>query len=70
MQKGHYMNGDKIKRLRKEANLTQFALAALAGVTRRTIISWEQSERTPNADKIPALAAALRVTADELLKEG
>jgi DNA-binding XRE family transcriptional regulator len=64
------LNGCKIRSLRKAAKLTQFALAGLAGVTRRTIISWEQSERTPNADKIPALAAALHVTADELLKEG
>ena len=62
------MNGEKIKRLRKEANLTQFALASLVDVSRRTIISWEQDERTPTADKIPALAAALHVTADALLK--
>ena len=62
------MNGEKLKRLRKEAGLTQTVLADLVDVSRRTIISWELDERIPASDKIPKLAAALHVTADELLK--
>jgi transcriptional regulator with XRE-family HTH domain len=63
------MNGAKIKALRKAVGLTQEDIAYQVGVSRRAIISWEQDERTPAADKIPKLAAALGVTADELLKE-
>jgi len=62
------MNGEKLKRLRKEAGLTQIVLADLVDVSRRAIISWELDERTPSSDKIQKLAAALHVTADELLK--
>ena len=53
--------------LRKSKGLTQLALAELLGVSNRTVSKWETGEGMPDISLLPELAAALGVTADELL---
>ncbi len=64
------INGDKIRRLREQKELTQLYLATVVGVTTDTISRWENrrypSIRIENARK---LAEALGVSLEELLDE-
>jgi transcriptional regulator with XRE-family HTH domain len=62
--------GQRIRRLREAANLTQPELAARAVVPLGTLRNWEQGTRVPMAPAIVKLARALGVTADELLGTG
>lgn len=41
-------NGDAIKSLRKQINVTQKGLAGLIGVSTRTVESWEMDRTEPN----------------------
>ena len=60
-----------IKTLRKKANLTQEQLAHACGYKYQSAVGmWELGERTPKPDALLALASALGVSVDELLKEG
>lgn len=56
-----------LKILRRKAGLTQKRLAFLLGVTRQTIIRWEQGASQPSTLMVPKLAWALRITSEELL---
>ena len=64
------INGDKIRRLREQKELTQLYLATVVGVTTDTISRWENrrypSVKIENAKK---LAEALGVDLEELLDE-
>lgn len=64
------INGDKIRRLREQKELTQLYLATVVGVTTDTISRWENrrypSVKIENAKK---LAEALGVGLEELLDE-
>lgn len=51
---------------RRTVGLSQEALAEQLGVDRSTILRWENGERTPQPWQRPNLAAALKVTAEEL----
>lgn len=59
-----------IKILRKERNITQEELASAIDVGQSSIAQWESGVCMPRADKLPALAAALGCTVDELFKTG
>ena len=59
---------ENIRILRKKRQLTQEALAELAGVTRQTIAKWESGESVPDLSLAGQLAAALDVTLDELVE--
>ena len=60
-----------IRDKRKALKITQLKLAETMGVKRNTISQWETGSRHPDHDKIPALAAALGCSIDELYgKEG
>lgn len=52
---------------RREAGLSQEALAAKLGVSRQAVSKWERSEAAPDTDNLIALAALYGVTLDELL---
>lgn len=52
---------------RKAAGLSQEALAAQLGVSRRAVSKWERSESSPDTDNLIALAALYGVSLDELL---
>ena len=52
---------------RREAGLSQEALATKLGVSRQAVSKWERSEASPDTDNLIALAALYGVTLDELL---
>jgi len=58
---------DRIQQARREARLTQSALASLAGVGRRQVAYWEAGDDAPSAERLPHLAKALGVSTDWLL---
>lgn len=59
--------GAKLKKLRKEKNLTQKQLASLIGVQNSVISFYEVGERVPSPEIIVKLATALHVSSDYLL---
>ncbi|MDS5670468.1 helix-turn-helix transcriptional regulator [Streptococcus pneumoniae] len=60
-------NSTNIKTLRKKKKLTQEELASIIGVTKLTILRWENGERVPKADKAQLLADYFGVTVPYLL---
>jgi len=61
--------GNTLSRLRKQAGLTQTALAKKARLSLRSIQNWEQGHRVPRVHTLIALARVLGVTVDELLAD-
>lgn len=69
-EKGFWMNVDMAKRLadrRRQAGLTQEALAEKLEVSRQAVSKWERSESSPDTDNLIALAQLYGVSLDELL---
>ena len=60
------MIGENLLKIRKQRNLTQEAVADLAGVTRQTVAKWEAGESTPDLEIAGRLAAALDISLDDL----
>jgi transcriptional regulator with XRE-family HTH domain len=60
--------GERIKQLREKASLSQSELANKAGVSVRSLQNWEIGHRTPQLPAAAALAKALGVKLDELMK--
>ena len=58
---------ERLKRLRKKAGLSQTELGTAVGVALQTVFRWEAGERSPRAEEIRRIAAALHVTEAELL---
>jgi len=61
--------GDRLARLREEAGLSQVQLAEKLGVTQQAIAHWERKSSAVHSDTLGKLAAALGITASELLGE-
>ena len=59
--------GERIKKLRISRKLSQRELAELLGVSVTLISNYENSERTPSAENIIALANIFRCSSDYLL---
>ena len=59
--------GQRIAALRKQAGLSQEALAAQLNVSRQAIGKWEADASLPGLDNLQELARALGVNCDELL---
>ncbi|OGH14562.1 MAG: hypothetical protein A3H50_01390 [Candidatus Levybacteria bacterium RIFCSPLOWO2_02_FULL_37_10] len=59
--------GDKIRRTRKERNLTQEQLAELAKVDPKSIIDIEAGKRNPTLKTIHKIARALKVKPVDLI---
>ncbi len=59
--------GNRIRKIRTEAGLTQKEVAAAVGVTEQAISKWEADLGRPSLLKSPALAKALGVSLDCLL---
>ncbi len=59
--------GENIRRLRKEAGITQEQLAEKLGVSYQSVSRWELSATYPDMELIPSLAAFFGVSADILL---
>jgi transcriptional regulator with XRE-family HTH domain len=62
------MTTPTLAELRKRAGLTQMDLASKIGTTPAKVSGWESRGVTPSTKYLVALAAALGVTADELLE--
>lgn len=60
---------EKLKELRKNANLTLAELGEKVGVSLRTIFNYETGARKPNIDMLRKLAKVLDCTVDDLLSE-
>ena len=61
--------GEKIKSARLALNLSQIELAEKAGITERSIYSYEQTGTFPKSPILKKLAEALNVTVSYLLDE-
>ena len=59
--------GEKITALRKQAGLSQEALAEKLGVSRQAVGKWEKGEAQPELSKLLALCDLFGVTPDQLL---
>ena len=61
--------GERITKARKNRGLTQEKLAEIPGVSPQAVSSWERDEYLPDTKNLIALADALDVTLDSLLRE-
>lgn len=59
--------GKRLKRLRKDHNLTQKQLANLIGVQNKVVSFYEVGDRFPSLEVLVKLAATFHVTTDFLL---
>lgn len=68
ISKQHKRFGIRIKKLRKEKNMSQEELAFQIGVDRSYMGFVERGERNPTLDKIVKIAKTLNISLPELLK--
>jgi transcriptional regulator with XRE-family HTH domain len=61
--------GARIHHLRQHRGLTQTELATLLAVSPSTISLWERNRRHPEKAKIADVAAALRTSLDDLVRD-
>lgn len=62
--------GEKIKKIRKMAGMTQEELAEKMNVSRQTISKWEKEISSPDLDSAIALCELFEISLDDLLKGG
>lgn len=62
--------GDNIRRLRKEAGLTQEQLAEALGVTAGAVYKWESGKATPELELLVEIAEFFETSVDALLDYG
>ena len=67
--RGRHTLGQRIRRLRNAAGLSQDALAREAGIGRVTLVRLEKGEQTPRYKTLGAIARALGVDVLDLLVE-
>ena len=60
---------EKLKKLRKEKNLTQEDLAERLNVSRQAITKWESGEGVPDIENLKQISIYFDVSIDELVKE-
>ena len=58
----------EIRELRKAAGLTQSQFAEKIGVSQATVAEWERGDYFPSAQRLPAIAAALGCTLEDLFR--
>lgn len=62
-----YELGNRIRKYRKERNLTQEQLAEKINATKGRVSNWEQGINRPDADVLADICRALNVSPSELL---
>lgn len=61
---------DKLKKLRKEQNMTQAEMARRLGTSASAVGMYEQGRRQPDSETLARMAELLHCTTDELLDVG
>ena len=61
--------GERLKKFRKKAGLTQEELADIIGVEHNSISRWEKTTDIPKVQNLQALAKALNVSESDLLND-
>ena len=61
--------GEKIARLRTNADISQEKLAEMLGVSRQSVSKWEVDQALPQIDKIVQLSTLFGISTDELVHE-
>ena len=59
--------GEKIKDLRKKANISQEELAEKVGVSRQAVTKWESDSGLPDIENLKSIASLFNISIDELL---
>ena len=59
----------QIRVVREKCGITQAKLAEKIGVNQKAVSQWERGDTNPSADKLPAIAATLGCTIDDLFKQ-
>lgn len=59
--------GEKIKKLRKDTNITQEELAEKIGVSRQAVTKWESNNGMPDIENLKSLATLFNISVDELI---
>ena len=67
--RGRHTLGQRIRRLRNDAGLSQDALARAAGIGRVTLLRLEKGDQSPRFKTLDAIASALDISVSELLVE-
>ena len=62
------MFSDKLKTLRKQAQLSQEQLAEKLNVSRQAVTKWETGAGVPDIENLRAISALFRVSLDDLLE--
>ncbi len=60
---------EKLKRIRKENNLTQEELSEKLNVSRQAITKWESGEGIPDIENLKQISNMFNISIDELVKE-
>lgn len=60
--------GSALAQLRNERGMTQRELAAQIGCYAKDVSRWETGARTPGAESLAKLAAALGCTSDDIIR--
>ena len=63
------MFSEKLKKLRKENNLTQEELADKLNISRQAITKWETTNAIPDIDNLKELSILFNVSIDELVRD-
>ena len=61
--------GERIKKLRKARNISQYDIAAELGVSPQAVSRWECGLSQPESVKLPKLAKLLSTTIDEIFDD-
>lgn len=59
---------ENLRRIRREKDITQTELSKMTGINQVQISYYENGKRSPRVELLKAMAEALEVTTDELLK--
>ncbi len=62
--------GEKLKKLRKDNNLTQEDLAEKIYVTRTAVSKWETGKGFPAIDSLKLISDLFKISIDELISDG
>lgn len=61
--------GERLKRLRVEAGLTQMELAKKSGIAQKSISNWEMNDKEPKISSLRKLCKALGVPSSTFVEE-